>query len=122
MDDALLTSLLDLRMAMMAAANKDTAHNPDKWETGNVALAGHCAAVAHVVREKFGGDIVVGRVNDETHYWNRLQDGTEVDLTSDQYGGDGINPVTTGRKTQERRTVNPRFIKFQRRVERYLKP
>lgn len=64
-------------------------------------LRGWCVAVALMVRAVGGGTLVAGIVvNDagesEPHYWNRLADGREVDLTSDQYGGDGTTPVAAG--------------------------
>lgn len=61
-------------------------------------LWNHCTAVSFVIRGLFGGDYVAGRVKDEPHFWNRLPDGTEIDMTSCQYGGDGFNPLRKGRK------------------------
>lgn len=65
-------------------------------------LAGYCGVVAQVVQGMFGGDIMAGRVDGVRHYWNRLPDGREVDLTSCQFGGDGVTPVTSGRKSPTR--------------------
>lgn len=59
-------------------------------------LAGWCVEVSLVARVCFGGDLLMGFVGVERHYWNRLDDGTELDLTSDQYGGDGRSPLTQG--------------------------
>jgi hypothetical protein len=75
-------------------------------------LRGHCTAVATTIKGMFGGDIVRGRVNGESHYWNRLPDGTEVDLTSCQFGGDGLTPFKKGRKAPVPKRVNPRFLVF----------
>jgi len=105
-------------MAMLAAAQPDTAYDLNQYEQRKEKsnLAGHCAAVAHVVQQQFGGDIIAGQVQGELHYWNRLPDGLEVDLSSDQFGGDGLNPLVTGRRVPTRKTVNPRFVKFAHRV------
>lgn len=45
---------------------------------------------ALVVQDLLGGDLILGEVRvDEVrtgyHWWNRLPDGTEVDLTADQF-------------------------------------
>lgn len=119
MDDDLLSQLLNLRMAMLASASGDTAYDPEVYEMrkGKCMLVGHCGCVSYVVQQKFGGDIVGGRVGNESHLWNRLPNGIEIDLSSDQYGGDGFNPVIKGRKVKPRRTVNPKFRTFASRVE-----
>ncbi len=118
MDQNLLRELIDLRMAMLAAARPDTAYDVNQYEQRKEKsnLAGHCAAAAHVVQQQFGGDIVAGQVQGELHYWNRLPTGLEVDLTSDQFGGDGLNPLIQGRRVAARKSVNPRFVKFAQRV------
>jgi len=64
-------------------------------------LAGHCSIVALMVRGMFGGVIVTGLVDETRHYWNRLPDGREVDLTSCQFGGDGVTPLKRGRKVRD---------------------
>jgi hypothetical protein len=74
-----LTLLPTLRRACVRAARDET-------------LAGCCASVALAVQYLCGGVLVEGLVEDMPHYWNRLPDGTEVDLTSTQFGGDGWNP------------------------------
>jgi len=45
---------------------------------------------ALVVQDLLGGDLILAEVHvdgikDGNHYWNRLPDGTEVDLTGDQF-------------------------------------
>ena len=45
---------------------------------------------ALVVQDLLGGDLIHGEVHIDgakvwNHYWNRLPDGTEVDLTADQF-------------------------------------
>jgi len=122
MTDDELASLMNLRVAMLTAASAETAYDPGQYEQDKETsrLSGHCAAAAHVIQQKFGGDIIAGRVDKVPHYWNLLPDGSEVDLTSDQFGGNGIDPITTGRKTPRRKTVNSRFKVFARRVDQFL--
>jgi hypothetical protein len=40
---------------------------------------------ALVVQDFLGGELLRGLVCGESHYWNRLPDGTELDLTSEQF-------------------------------------
>lgn len=47
--------------------------------------AGQCAVTALVIQDVLGGDILRALVGDGSHYWNRLPDGTEVDLTREQF-------------------------------------
>lgn len=45
-----------------------------------------CAVTALVVQDYFGGDLLRCKMtNGNSHYWNRLPDGTEEDLTADQF-------------------------------------
>lgn len=61
-------------------------------------LAGMCSTVAVLVQGMFGGDVLSGKVQGVMHYWNRLPGGFEADLTSCQFGGDGMTPLAKGRK------------------------
>ena len=122
MDDNLLTQLIPLRLAMLSVANADTARDSrgHKARISRSGLAGHGACASYVVQHKFGGEIVGGAIGGSMHYWNRLSDGTEIDLTRDQFGGDGINPIGEGRKVPDRKLTHPEFTKFFNRVEQAL--
>ena len=100
----------------MAIAAADTAYG--KWSGG---LHNHCGPVSYLVQKKFGGHIVSGKIKGESHLWNRLLDGKEIDLTSDQYGGNGISPIKRGRIMPSRHSVNKRFLKFEERVKNWNK-
>ncbi|WP_433075981.1 YunG family protein [Dactylosporangium sp. CA-052675] len=69
------------------------------WHPGNPSR-GQCGTTALVVREVLGGDLLLGRVTAGgepagVHYWNRLPDGTELDLTRDQFRpGELVTPGT----------------------------
>jgi hypothetical protein len=41
---------------------------------------------ALVVQDLFGGLLLRGTVDGVSHYWNRLDDGSEIDLTVEQFG------------------------------------
>lgn len=47
--------------------------------------AGQCAVSALVVADRFGGELLRTTCGGESHYYNRLPDGSIVDLTRDQF-------------------------------------
>ncbi|MDX6666145.1 MAG: hypothetical protein QOG68_2351 [Solirubrobacteraceae bacterium] len=80
-------TLAELETAIRAAWDRDTSDDPDEW-TPEWPTRGQCAVTAHVVRELFGGEILVARVTpsiNEHHLWNRLPSGVELDLTLEQF-------------------------------------
>lgn len=64
---------------------RETSYDPEKWSPEN-PTHGQCAITALVVQDLLGGDLLKGKVNGADHYWNRLPDSTEFDLTRDQFG------------------------------------
>lgn len=60
------------------------------WSPENPAR-GQCAVTALVVQDLLGGEILIAEVHhtDATrqgvHYWNRISDGVEMDLTREQF-------------------------------------
>jgi hypothetical protein len=94
--------LSSIRAAAIQVAEPETSCWPKQYaklkRQGKLPspLWNHCAPMAHMVRGCFGGEILEGMVNEIHHFWNRLPDGTEVDLTSCQFGGDGFTPMTQG--------------------------
>ena len=83
--------LTPLREAFLrAVANR-------QLEPGETPLCGMCVEVSLIIHGIFGGILLSGFVGENQHYWNRLPDGRELDLTSDQFGGDGYAPLITGK-------------------------
>ncbi|MEV6329159.1 hypothetical protein [Streptomyces sp. NPDC051909] len=84
-------SLLDLDGALRASWAADTS-SPDyrtQWQPDNPAW-GHCDITALIVNDLFGGDLVVGEVHlageqHGYHWWNRLPNGIDLDLTREQF-------------------------------------
>ena len=113
-------ALRTLRAAMVKAAQADTAYDPAKWKRAKDPLTGHCYAAAHLVQDRFGGELVKGTVRGQAHAWNRLPGGREVDLTGSQYGGDGMHPLVQAEGVAASRSTNPRFGRFAERVDAYL--
>lgn len=111
-----LAAFTDIRAILQRHCAADTAYDSRVWKDSKCVMRGHCFAVAYTLREIFGGDILVGKVNGERHAWNCLPGGVEIDLTSDQFGGDGYSPLTTGRRWVEGNKVNSRFRLFYSRV------
>ena len=113
-------ALRTLRAAMVKAARADTAYAPATWKRAKDPLTGHCYGAAHLVQDRFGGEIVKGTVRGQAHAWNRLPGGREVDLTGSQYGGDGMRPLVKGEGVATSRSTNPRFARFAARVDAQL--
>ncbi|MFJ5551421.1 hypothetical protein [Streptomyces sp. NPDC093225] len=86
-------NLLDLDTALRTSWAADTSTPPELsgigWSPDNPSW-GHCDITALLVHDLFGGDLVVGEVDvDGTaegyHWWNRLPNGVELDLTREQF-------------------------------------
>jgi hypothetical protein len=79
-----------LEIALRTAWNADTSSDPTAWSASNPAW-GQCAITALVVQDELGGELLRAAAPGGSHYWNRLPDGTEVDLTREQFG-QGFTP------------------------------
>ncbi|MGW4195519.1 YunG family protein [Streptomyces sp. NPDC005004] len=84
-------NLLDLDRALRASWAVDTCSPDDlpDWRPANPAW-GHCDITALLVHDLFGGELVVGEVRLDGvqhgyHWWNRLANGVELDLTREQF-------------------------------------
>lgn len=93
-------TLAELHPVIRSAWGPDTCDPTDlaDWRPDNPSR-GQCGVTALVVQDLLGGDLVLGEVHVAGvrrgyHYWNRLPDGTDVDLTRDQFASDEI--VTAG--------------------------
>ncbi|MBD3783867.1 MAG: hypothetical protein IE926_13125 [Micrococcales bacterium] len=80
-----------LRRHFLAAWGPDTCYPSEReqWSPVNPARD-QCGMTALVVQDVLGGDLVLAEVHVDGskvghHYWNRLPDGTELDLTADQF-------------------------------------
>jgi hypothetical protein len=67
----------------------DTSDDPSIWSPENPAR-GQCAVTAMVVRDYLGGKLLIAPVlrdgeRVEMHCWNVLPDGSQLDLTLDQF-------------------------------------
>ncbi len=69
------------------------------WTDANPA-SGQCASTALVVQDRLGGVLLMAEVHEAdgsrqgVHYWNRLPDGRELDLTREQFRqGEVVGPA-----------------------------
>lgn len=65
-------------------------------------LKGYCGVVSMLVMNLYGGCLMTAKIKGIQHYWNRLSDGRQVDITSCQFDGDGWTPLAKGRKVPDR--------------------
>lgn len=80
--------------------DKKTSVDPNGWKPEN-PLWGHCAIVAILAKELFGGEILRASLEKteftsmRSHYWNRIRNGQEIDFTAAQFGNcypSGLEP------------------------------
>jgi len=79
-------SLVNLRKMLDEVFAADTAFPNTVYASGST---GHCAAVAIVVNQLFGGGFRSTHINGVSHWYNKIND-FDVDLTGDQFG---LRPV-----------------------------
>ena len=69
--------------AYVGDVQRRTSADPEGWSPHNRPW-GQCAVTALVVQDRFGGELLRARVDGVSHYWNRLPDGSELDLTRER--------------------------------------
>ena len=76
-------TIKDLSFALLYSWGEDTAKG--EWRK-DVPSLNQCAVTALIVQDYFGGDLMRCPLSDgDSHYWNRLLDGNEIDLTFQQF-------------------------------------
>ncbi|WP_424888680.1 YunG family protein [Streptomyces sp. XH2] len=108
--------LTDIEKALRSSWGADTC-TPEcrsQWNSANPARD-QCGVTALVLNDLLGGDLVrgevrVGGARTDFHWWNRLGEGVEIDLTREQFGPEEI--VTAG-------VVIPRPPEIKRLREEY---
>lgn len=113
-------SLERLTQALETSWSAETSAATD-WSTA-VPARGQCAVSALIIQEEFGGELVRAMVAGESHYWNRLPDGSEVDATRSQF--EVFDPVGVAVRLREYVLLFPetqrRYELLRLRVERDL--
>jgi hypothetical protein len=85
-------TLTEIEAAVRAAWCRETCDESDlaDWSPDNPAR-GQCGATALTLHDLLGGDLLFAEVllpdgsRQGFHWWNRLPDGSEVDLTREQF-------------------------------------
>ncbi len=87
--------------------DRDTSADPEHWSAEN-PLWGHCAVVALLAQDQFGGTLVrwylegvAGLEHVRSHYSNILPDGTEFDFTAEQFQGKLPKDLPAEERTRE---------------------
>jgi hypothetical protein len=87
----------DLEAAVRAAWAPDTCDpvDADGWSADNRSR-GQCGSTALIINDLLGGELLIAEVirtdgsRQGVHYWNLLPDGTELDLTREQFADDEV--------------------------------
>jgi hypothetical protein len=92
-------TLSSLEAAIRQSWSRDTSDDADEWSTAN-SSRGQCDVTALILRDFLGGDILIAPVIPregtprESHAWNRLTSGIELDLTRGQFrAGETFGPA-----------------------------
>ena len=96
-----------------------------KWSPQNPAL-GQCAISALIIQDYFGGDLLYCK--HLKHFWNKLPNGQEIDLTKSQFPDNTkicVDKVITGEPTPEykhnsKSLTLERYAKLKRMVEEHI--
>jgi hypothetical protein len=87
----------DLEAAIRAAWALDTCDPVDAadWSAANPSR-GQCGSTALTIHDVLGGELLIAEVlrtdgsRQGVHYWNLLPDGTEIDLTREQFASNEV--------------------------------
>ncbi len=109
----------DLEVAIRAAWALDTCDpvDADDWSQANPSR-GQCGSTALIIHDLLGGELLIADVlrtdgsRQGVHYWNLRPDGTEIDLTREQFAGNEV--------VQEPRIVRRPAAVPKRGAEQYL--
>jgi hypothetical protein len=114
-------TLAELEQAIRSSWSVDTSDDPDEWSPENPSR-GQCDITSLVVHDLVGGDVLAAGVflngeRVESHMWNRLSSGVEIDLTRDQFRrGEVVGEPTVRARPARFDPSHPRYHRY----EQYL--
>ncbi|MFC1686864.1 hypothetical protein ACFL0E_00720 [Nanoarchaeota archaeon] len=112
--------LSDLEKAITYSWYKDTSADSENWSNENQSY-GQCAVTALIVQDYLGGKIVNSLVDvgerKESHYFNNIN-GTEIDLTGDQFPEGTVIPEGVDKK-KDFETTRDYVLSYGPTAERY---
>ncbi len=114
-----------LKKALRASWSSETSYAPATWDPKRAAL-GQCAVTALVVQDYLGGTIQRGNLTNIAnfeylvcHFWNRLQDGSIIDLTSEQFPAKTLKNVSKTIYPFGKARTRHSLLKFETMERRY---
>ena len=113
-----MRTLAEIEKAIRASWGLDTAEEDDGWTPENPSR-GQCDITSLVVHDIFGGEILAAGVfrhgeRVESHMWNRLPGGLEVDLTHDQFrNGEVIGEPSVRTRPERFEPDHPRYHRYE---------
>ena len=110
-EDPVLQNVQVLEQRLRAGWCRTTSSDPGSWSPANPSF-GQCAVTALVIQDHVGGELLRAAVDGVPHYWNRLPDGREIDLTRSQFGRSALNLLGETRSRQH-------VLSFPSTVDRY---
>ncbi len=111
-------TLAQIEDAIRASWGRDTADRDDEWAPENPSR-GQCDVTSLVVQDIFGGELLAAGVfrdgeRVESHMWNRLRGGIELDLTRDQFtNGEVIGESSVRQRPSEFDREHPRYHRYE---------
>lgn len=118
-----VTELAKIRRVLELHWTKKTAYAEDDPKIKDTKSRGQCYVTACALNKVLGWKVLFFKSPDFNHYWNIAPDGTQVDFTSDQFGGDGFFPIDKLKGRGRIKTVgysNKRVKVFLESVEKEL--
>lgn len=111
-------TLAQIEDAIRVSWGRDTADKDDGWTPENPSR-GQCDVTSLVVQDIFGGELLAAGVfrdgeRVESHMWNRLPGGIELDLTRDQFtNGEVIGESSVRQRPSELDREHPRYHRYE---------
>ena len=115
----------DLAAAIRAAWALNTCDPVDAadWSAAN-ASRGQCGSTALIIHDLLGGELLIAEVirsdgsRQGVHHWNLLPDGTEIDLTREQFSGSEMiqQPRILQRPTGLPKRCAEQYLRMRHRV------